>query len=125
MDSYRYQFFSERKIPHFFSPVKLNTMRSAAPAPALISLAILALTLAVASAQRHIRERATSSSSYLTKEEHWMNQTIDHFSPYVSSFSLYLSAICLIAGGVGASRCDGNSAQFLLKFSIELQCVLD
>ncbi|XP_057766125.1 probable serine protease EDA2 [Salvia miltiorrhiza] len=57
-------------------------MRFAVPAPASISLAILVLTLAVASAQRHLRERETSSSSYLTKEEHWMNQTIDHFSPY-------------------------------------------
>ncbi|KAG6399671.1 hypothetical protein SASPL_141152 [Salvia splendens] len=51
---------------------------------AAISLAISALIFAVASAQLHfrVRETSSSSSSYLTKEEHWMNQTIDHFSPY-------------------------------------------
>ncbi|KAG6397421.1 hypothetical protein SASPL_143588 [Salvia splendens] len=49
---------------------------------AAISLAISSLIFAVASAQLHFRLRETTTSSYLTKEEHWMNQTIDHFSPY-------------------------------------------
>ncbi|KAK6125729.1 hypothetical protein DH2020_040533 [Rehmannia glutinosa] len=35
-----------------------------------------------ASAPRHLR-LPVSSSNYLTNEEHWLNQTLDHFSPYV------------------------------------------
>ncbi|KAL1569547.1 putative serine protease eda2 [Salvia divinorum] len=90
---------------------------------AAISLWISALILAVASAQRHFRVRETSSSSYLTKEEHWMNQTIDHFSPYDrSQFSQryyeYLDEFRSPDGPIflkicGESVCNGISNDYL------------
>ncbi|KAK6150564.1 hypothetical protein DH2020_015496 [Rehmannia glutinosa] len=60
-------------------------MEVAGPAPATISIACFTLILMVvsggASAPRHLR-LPVSSSNYLTNEEHWINQTLDHFSPY-------------------------------------------
>lgn len=98
-----------------------------APAAA-ITLAILALAVAVASAQRLRRVRETSSSNYLTKEEHWMNQTIDHFSPYVSSFASPISLFDLFAccSWFFYSRIDwGLWFSSGRNFSYELQLVID
>ncbi|KAL1536646.1 putative serine protease eda2 [Salvia divinorum] len=88
-----------------------------------ISLAILALVLAVASsAQRHMREPETSSS-YLTKEEHWINQTIDHFSPYdrthfAQRYYEYLDEFQFSDSPIflnicGESSCNGISNDYL------------
>ncbi|KAL6583232.1 putative serine protease eda2 [Orobanche minor] len=61
-------------------------MKLAPPAPASISIAIYLLTLMVtsggASAPRRIRMPVSVSSYYLTNKEHWLNQSLDHFSPY-------------------------------------------
>ncbi|KAL6518485.1 putative serine protease eda2 [Orobanche gracilis] len=61
-------------------------MKLARPAPASISIAIYLLTLMVASGDvshpRRSRMLVSGSSYYLTTEEHWLNQTLDHFSPY-------------------------------------------
>ncbi|KAI3451035.1 hypothetical protein Pfo_007700 [Paulownia fortunei] len=61
-------------------------MKLAAPAPASISIAFFLLILTVASsgapAPRLQRLPESRSKIYLTNEEHWLNQTIDHFSPY-------------------------------------------
>ncbi|XP_042027635.1 probable serine protease EDA2 isoform X1 [Salvia splendens] len=83
---------------------------------AAISIAILAV--ASASALRHMRE-----TSYLSKEEHWINQTIDHFSPYdrtqfAQRYYEYLhefhspdAPIFLII--CGESSCNGISNDYL------------
>lgn len=39
--------------------------------------------------------RIESSSSYLTKDEHWFNQNLDHFSPTVRTFCLLNSLVIL------------------------------
>ncbi|KAL7104565.1 hypothetical protein ACP275_08G253400 [Erythranthe tilingii] len=60
-------------------------MKLAAPAPAsYIAVFLLITTVASigASPPRHIRLPASSNKNYLTNEEHWFNQTLDHFSPY-------------------------------------------
>ncbi|PIN26853.1 Prolyl oligopeptidase [Handroanthus impetiginosus] len=61
-------------------------MKLAAPALASIPIAFFVLMLAVvsggASAPRLLRLPESDSKKFLTKEEHWMNQTLDHFSPY-------------------------------------------
>ncbi|KAL6518490.1 putative serine protease eda2 [Orobanche gracilis] len=61
-------------------------MELARPAPASISIAIYLLTLMVtsggASHPRRSRMLVSGSSFYLTNKEHWLNQTLDHFSPY-------------------------------------------
>ncbi|GFP83258.1 probable serine protease eda2 [Phtheirospermum japonicum] len=61
-------------------------MKLAGAAPAAISIAICIFTLmfesADASAPRRLRPPVSPSNYYLTNEEHWINQTLDHFSPY-------------------------------------------
>ncbi|KAL0448475.1 UNVERIFIED_CONTAM: putative serine protease EDA2 [Sesamum latifolium] len=58
----------------------------AATTPASMSFAFLLLVLAVASggasASRLLRLPGATGKKYLTKQEHWFNQTLDHFSPY-------------------------------------------
>lgn len=95
-------------------------MGLAAPAPASISIAVLLLTLTVASsgasAPRLLRLPVSSSRNYLTKEEHWLNQTLDHFSPYVSSFfHLFLWFVwLLLATLIGASLRDWKFGSILV-----------
>ncbi|KAL3630183.1 putative serine protease eda2 [Castilleja foliolosa] len=61
-------------------------MKLAGAAPAAISITIFIFTLMVessgASAPRLLRRPLSGNNYYLTKEEHWINQTLDHFSPY-------------------------------------------
>ncbi|KAH6765398.1 Serine carboxypeptidase S28 family protein [Perilla frutescens var. hirtella] len=98
-------------------------MRITAAAPESILLAILVLTVTVASAQRLFRPPATSSKNYLTKEVHWMNQTIDHFSPYdrrqfAQRYYEYLDEFRAPDGPIflkicGESACSGISNDYL------------
>ncbi|XP_011090436.1 probable serine protease EDA2 isoform X1 [Sesamum indicum] len=57
-----------------------------ATTPASMSFAFFLLILVVASggasASRLLRLPGATSKKYLTKQEHWFNQTLDHFSPY-------------------------------------------
>lgn len=98
-------------------------MRIAAAAPEWILVTILALTLTVASAHRLFRPAATSSSNYLTKEVHWINQTVDHFSPYdrrqfAQRYYEYVDEFRVHDGPIflkicGESVCSGISNDYL------------
>ncbi|KAK4490691.1 hypothetical protein RD792_001387 [Penstemon davidsonii] len=57
-------------------------MKLVAHAPAPLWIAILLLCLTTSSCSRLLRLPALKTSKYLTKEELWFNQTLDHFSPY-------------------------------------------
>ncbi|KAG8383412.1 hypothetical protein BUALT_Bualt04G0010100 [Buddleja alternifolia] len=61
-------------------------MNLAMQAPASIPIAFLLLILTVSSSSasnpRLLRLPASVSDKYLTKDEKWFNQTLDHFSPY-------------------------------------------
>ncbi|GER35098.1 serine carboxypeptidase S28 family protein [Striga asiatica] len=50
--------------------------------PIAISLLILMAASVGMSAPTHLRLPASGSNNYLTTEEHWLDQTLDHFSPY-------------------------------------------
>ena len=44
---------------------------------------------------RTVLNRLSSSSSFLTRTEHWFNQTLDHFSPYVNFTLLSRNSISI------------------------------
>lgn len=53
------------------------------------SLLLMSITtLSDAALTSRILNRLTDGSNYLTTQELWLNQTLDHFSPYVLSLSL-------------------------------------
>lgn len=60
----------------------------------LVASYLLLLTISNGAPVSRIFQRITSPSNYLTNQELWFNQTLDHFSPYVCiliSLSLSLS----------------------------------
>ncbi|GKD14434.1 probable serine protease EDA2, partial [Tanacetum coccineum] len=75
------------------------------------------------SSSRIFERMQTSSSNYLTKDEHWFDQTLDHFSPYDhrkfgQRYYEYLDEFRLPDGPIflkicGESACNGITNDYL------------
>ena len=58
----------------------------------IISLLLFLLSFPSASESYGLR-RLQEKGGYLTQEEHWFHQTLDHFSPTVDLIPLFLSLL--------------------------------
>ncbi|XP_075493243.1 putative serine protease EDA2 isoform X3 [Primulina tabacum] len=102
-------------------------MKQPAPGTAAASILLLLLKVTVssigASSPRLFQHTASKSKNYLTKEEFWFNQTIDHFSPYDrrqfgQRYYEYLDNFRIPDGPIflkicGESACDGIVNDYL------------
>ncbi|XP_073062090.1 probable serine protease EDA2 isoform X2 [Primulina eburnea] len=102
-------------------------MKQWAPGTAAASILLLLIKVTVsstgASSPRLFQHTASKSKNYLTKEEFWFNQTIDHFSPYDrrqfgQRYYEYLDNFRIPDGPIflkicGESACDGIVNDYL------------
>lgn len=70
-------------------------------------------------------QQISSQNKYLTKEEHWFNQTLDHFSPYVSNYPFFFlgeNGDGIIRWGIEFSRWNECSSSQSIKLLDDLCC---
>ncbi|KAL8473770.1 hypothetical protein ACS0TY_029899 [Phlomoides rotata] len=104
---------------------------TASIAPASILVLALMIASCSASIPRRLRLPESSSRNYLTMEEHWINQTLDHFSPYdrrqfEQRYYEYLDDFQIPDGPIflkicGESACSGITNDYLAVLAKKFQ----